>query len=172
MRRILAAFVLVAAAGGASPAWAQDRTVGLGVGFVKPSDVDGTIWFTGNAQFKVAKDIVVEPEIGFWKKTASFPGVVDVSVRDLDIGANALYTTVRKSLNISVGAGLGAHLLKGEVGVLGLTDSDSSTKIGFHILAGLVFGQPKSMHFFANARYDLVSDINQFKVYGGVRFKL
>ncbi len=169
MRRILAAFVLVAAAGGASPAWAQDRTFGLGVGFVKPKDVDGTIWFTGNAQFKVAKDIVVEPEIGFWKKTASVSGVVDVSIRDLDIGANALYTTVRKSLNISVGAGLGAHLLKG---VLGSTDSDSSTKLGFHLLGGLVFGHAKSMHFFANARYDLVSDINQFKLYGGVRFKL
>ncbi len=169
MRRILASFVLVAAAGGASPAWAQDRTFGLGVGYVKPSDVDGTIWFTANAQYKVAKDFVVEPELGFWKKTASFPGLLDVSIRDLDVGANALYTTVRKSLNISVGAGLGAHLLKG---VLGSTDSDSSTKLGFHLLGGLVFGHAKSMHFFANARYDLVSDINQFKLYGGVRFKL
>ena len=172
MRRILASFVLVAAAGGASPAWAQDRTFGLGVGYVKPSDVDGTIWFTANAQYKVAKDFVVEPELGFWKKTASFPGLLDVSIRDLDVGANALYTTVRKSRNISVGAGLGAHLLKGQVGVLGFSDSDSSTKIGVHLLAGVVFGHAKSMHFFANARYDLVSDLNQFKLYGGVRFKL
>ena len=172
MRRILAAFVLVAAAGGASPAWAQDRTFGLGVGLVKPSDVDGTIWFTGNAQFKVAKDIVVEPEIGFWKKSASFLNVVEASIRDVDVGANVLYITTRKSVRLSVGAGLGMHFLTGQAGVLGLTDSDSSTKIGFHILAGLVFGQAKSMHFFANARYDLVSDINQFKLYGGVRFKL
>ncbi len=172
MRRILAAFVFVSAVGGVSSAWAQDKTFGLGVGFVKPSDVDGTVWFTANAQYKVAKDILVEPELGFWKKTASFGNLLDVSIRDLDLGANALYTTTRKSLNISVGAGLGAHLLKGAVGVLGFTDSDSSTKIGVHFLAGVVLGHAKSAHFFANARYDVVSNLNQFKLYGGVRFKL
>jgi hypothetical protein len=172
MRRILAVFVFLAVAGGASSGWAQDRTAGVGVGFVKPSDVDGTFWLTANAQFKVAKDILVEPELGFWKKTSSFGNILDISFRDLDLGANALYTTERKSLRIHAGVGLGAHLLKGAVGVLGFSDSDSATKIGVHFLAGAVFGHAKGANFFANVRYDLVSDLNQFKIYGGVRFKI
>ncbi|HEX9202604.1 MAG TPA: hypothetical protein VF964_01470, partial [Vicinamibacteria bacterium] len=64
------------------------------------------------------------------------------------------------------------HFLQGAVGVLGFSDSDSSTKIGVHFLAGATFGHAKSAHFFVNARYDVVSDFNQFKLYGGVRFKL
>jgi hypothetical protein len=56
--------------------------------------------------------------------------------------------------------------------VLGFSASDSATKLGVHLLAGATFGRSASLRYFANARYDLVSDLNQFKLYGGVRFKL
>jgi hypothetical protein len=181
MKRNLAALVFLIAACAASLAEAQERTVGIGIGYVKPSDVDGTIWFTGNVHFKVANNTVVEPEVGYWNKTSTFllqqgraivP--VDVSVSDFNLGANLLYLPPShgSSVHFAIGAGLGVHFIKGAVGVLGLTDSDSATKFGAHLLAGATFGHAKGMRFFANARYDLVSDISQFKIYGGVRFKI
>ncbi len=174
MRRILATLVLLTAASSASSLWAQDRSIGIGLGYVKPSDVDGTIWFTANGHFKVADNAVVEPELGYWKKSMSFPPLLDVSIADFNVGANVLYLppSHRSSVRFSAGAGLGLHFLTGKAAVLGFGASDSATKLGFHLLAGAVFGRSKSIRYFANARYDFVSDFNQFKLYGGVRFKL
>ena len=172
VRRVLTTALFAVLAGSALPVAAQDTTLGLGVGYVKPSDVDGTVWFTANVQFKVAENLVVEPEAGWWKKSASFPGILDVSIEDLNVGANILYGSPGESVRFTVGAGVGAHFLKGAVGILGFSDSETETKIGAHLLAGLEFGGSKSVRFFVNGRYDLVSDLNQFKIYGGVRFKL
>lgn len=166
----MALFALLAA--GCLPAAAQDTTLGLGVGYVKPSDVDGTLWLTANVQFKVAENVVVEPEAGWWKKSASFPGIFDVSIEDFDAGANVLYRSPGEGVRFTVGAGVGAHFLKAKAGILGFSDSDTETKVGAHLLAGVEFGGAASVRFFVNGRYDLVSDLNQFKIYGGVRFKL
>jgi hypothetical protein len=175
MRRHLVRVLFVTAAIASSSAWAEDRTLGIGLGFVKPSNVDGTVWFTANMHFKVAENVVVEPELGYWKKSMSFPPILDVSISDFDAGANLLYVappSKSSSIRLSAGAGLGVHFLSGQAGVLGFTTSDSSTKLGAHLLAGATFGRSKSLRFFANARYDIVSDLSQFKHSGGVRFKL
>ncbi|HXB55989.1 MAG TPA: outer membrane beta-barrel protein [Vicinamibacteria bacterium] len=174
MRRMLATLVFLIVAGSVSSSWAQDRSIGLGVGYVKPSNVDGTIWFTANAHFKLAERVVLEPELGYWTKTMAFPPILDVSISDFNLGANVLYRppSHNASVRFSVGAGLGLHFLSGKAGVLGFTASDSATKLGVHLLAGATFGRSPSLHYFANARYDIVSDLSQLKVYGGVRFKL
>jgi hypothetical protein len=172
MRRILATLVFLIVASSVSPLWAQDRSIGLGLGYVKPSDVDGTIWFTANIHFKVAEKAVLEPELGYW--SGSLSASPDVSIKDFNVGVNLLYLPPShgSSVRFSAGAGLGLHFLSGQAGVLGFSASDSATKIGFHLLAGATFGRSRSLRYFANARYDLVSDFNQFKLYGGVRFKL
>ncbi|HKC12514.1 MAG TPA: outer membrane beta-barrel protein [Vicinamibacteria bacterium] len=174
MRRILATLVFLVLAGSASSLWAQDRSIGLGIGYVKPSNVDGTLWFTANAHFKLAERVVLEPELGYWTKTMSFAPILDISISDFNLGANVLYRppSHNSSVRFSVGAGLGLHFLSGKAGVLGFTASDSATKLGVHLLAGATFGSSPSLRYFADARYDFVSDLNQFKIYGGVRFKL
>jgi hypothetical protein len=175
MRRMLATLVFLIVASSASSLWAQDfRSIGLGLGYVKPSNVDGTIWFTANAHIKLAEKTVLEPELGYWKKSMSFPPLLDVSISDFNLGANVLYRppSHNTSVRFSVGGGLGLHFLSGQAGVLGFSGSDSATKLGVHLLAGATFGRSASLRYFANARYDIVSDFNQFKIYGGVRFKL
>jgi Outer membrane protein beta-barrel domain len=174
MRRMLATLVFLIVAGSASSLWAQDRSIGLGLGYVKPSNVDGTIWFTANAHFKLREKVVLEPELGYWRKSMSFPPLVDVSISDFNLGGNVLYRppSHNSSVRFSVGGGLGLHFLSGKAAVLGFGASDSATKVGVHLLAGATFGQSPSLRYFANARYDVVSDFSQFKIYGGVRFKL
>lgn len=150
---------------------AEGVRVGVGAGYVDPSDVGGSIWFTGNTRFHVASNVVVEPELGYWQKSESYQGLVDASVKDFDFGANVLYVFPSKSsVSFWAGAGLGAHVLKGEVGAPGFAASDSETKLGGQLLAGLDYEVGSSIALFGAARYDLVSDFNQFKLYAGLRF--
>jgi len=169
--RFLPAVLLVAAF--PASAAAGETGIGIGAGYVDPSDVGGTAWFTGNVRFKVAEAVAIEPEVGYWKKSESVPGLVDVSVKDLNVGANVLYLVkAGKDVTVSLGGGAGAHFLKGAVGVLGFEESDTETKFGAQILAGLDFKIATNVALFADVRYDFVSDLNQFKAYGGIRFGL
>jgi opacity protein-like surface antigen len=166
----LASILLLAAAASAS---AGDVGIGLGSGYVNPSDVGGTAWFTGSLRIKVGNSVAIEPEVGYWKKSESVPGLVDVSIKDLNVGANVLYLAAAgENVTVSVGGGIGAHFLKGAVGVLGFQESDSETKLGGQILAGVDFKVAQNVALFASVRCDLVSDFNQFKAYGGIRLGL
>lgn len=152
---------------------AGETAIAIGAGYVDPADVGGTAWFTGNVRFKVADSIAIEPEVGYWKKSESVPGLIDVSIKDLNVGANVVYLApVGSSVVVSLGGGVGAHFLKGAVGVLGFEESESETKFGGQVFGGVDFKVTGSIALFTNVRYDLVSDFNQFKVYGGIRFKL
>jgi opacity protein-like surface antigen len=152
---------------------AGEAAIGIGAGYVDTADVGGTAWFTGNVRFKVSDSIVIEPEVGYWKKAEGVPGLVDVSIKDLNVGANVVYLApVGSKAVVSLGGGVGAHFLKGAVGLLGFEESESETKFGGQVLAGLDFEVAESIALFAHVRYDLVSDFNQFKAYGGIRFKL
>ena len=152
---------------------AGETAIGIGAGYVDPADVGGTAWFTANVRFKVSHSIAIEPEVGYWKKSESIPSLLDVSIKDLNVGANVLFTApVGSKVVVSLGGGVGAHFLKGAVGLLGFQDSESETKFGGQILSGLDFEASESIALFVNVRYDLVSDFNQFKAYGGIRFRL
>jgi len=152
---------------------AGETAIGIGAGYVDPADVGGTAWFTGNVRFRVSDSIAIEPEVGYWKKSESIPGLLDVSIKDLNVGANVVYIApVGSNVVVSLGGGVGAHFLKGAVGVLGFEESESETKFGGQVLAGLDFKIAENIALFTYVRYDLVSDFNQFKAYGGIRFKL
>jgi opacity protein-like surface antigen len=172
MKRLLRLTVLGILA--ASPgAWAGDTAIGVGAGYVDPSDIGGTAWFTANVRFKLGESIALEPEAGYWKKSESVPGLLDASVKDLNTGVNVLYLVpAGDKVEVWLGGGVGVHFLSGSVGVLGFEESESETKFGGQLLAGLDLKVTTSVALFAAVRYDLVSDFNQFKAYGGFRFGL
>lgn len=154
-------------------ALAQDdaASIGVGVGLVDPDNIASTLWLTGNVRFRLADAIVLEPEIGYWSKTEEAFGA-SASIKDLSLGANLLYLTGQGAFEFGGGAGLGLHRLTGELDVLGFGVSNSETKLGLHLIgtAGRRLGS--GLQIFVSARYDAVSDLNQLKLYGGVRFTL
>ncbi len=143
--------------------------VGAGVGYVKPENIDATLHISGNVQLAVTDNIITEAEISYWKKseTAFF---IEVSVSDASVGGNVLLRLPAEPLKIYGGAGLGVHFVTGRAEFLGIGASETETKLGIHLLGGLEYGLMERLAVFANGRFDLVSDINQFKIYGGVRF--
>ena len=163
-----------------TPAGAQEQgALGFGLGFVKPEDIDSTLWVTANYRFRLTDRLVLEPEVGVWKKTEGDEDVAEVSLRDLNFGANVLYVAQSGGqTKLWGGAGLGAHILKGELllgGAIG-SESDSETKLGIHLLAGADHRLQDSLDLFGSLRYDLVSlegdsNLNQLKFYAGLRWR-
>jgi opacity protein-like surface antigen len=169
----LAALVLLAAA----PLQAQDQgSLSLGLGIVKPEDIDSTLYVTANYRFKLTGSLVLEPEVGIWEKSEG-EGDVEISLRDLNFGANLLYVSDMKKTKLWGGAGLGAHLIKGTLGIGGLgSESESDTRLGLHLLGGVDYEMGKTVDLYGAVRYDLVSlegdaNLNQAKLYAGVRYR-
>ena len=157
----------------AAPAAAQSGFgFGVGVGVVKPEDVDSTFYLNAHLRYHLTDALALEPEFGYWTKTQGLEGLIEASVSDTSVGGNLIFVLPSSPLGFFVGAGLGAHILKGELNILGITGSDSETKLGVHLLGGLEYALSETLGVFTTARYDIVSDINQFKIYGGVRFYL
>lgn len=150
----------------------EKPSIGLGIGLVDASNVGSTLWLSGNVRLPVSERVAIEPEIGFWSKTDSFFGV-DVSVSDFNVGANALYRFPKEKVAFHVGAGVGLHHLSGKIGVLDLfEESETSTKIGLQLLGGAEYRASESIDIYGRVRLDLISDVNQTKLYAGVRFRL
>lgn len=160
-----------------APVQAQDQgSLSLGLGIVKPEDIDSTLWVTANYRFKLTGNLVLEPEAGIWKKTEG-EGDLEISLRDLNVGANLLYVSQMRKTSLWGGAGLGAHILKGTLALGGLgSESESETKLGVHLLGGLDYGLQDSLDLYGAVRYDLVSlegdsNLNQAKFYAGLRYR-
>jgi opacity protein-like surface antigen len=173
MNRRLAIVTFTAAVLAAPLARAQEQaSLGLGVGLVKPSDVDSTFWITANYRFRLGDRLWLEPEAGYWKKGEELLDG-EVSIEDLNFGLNAILAVPSGGLEPWVGAGLGVHLVKG---LLGVDDADvefdeTQAKLGVHLLGGIDFGLTDTFDLFAALRYDIVPDLSQFKAYGGLRYK-
>ena len=156
---------------------AQDQaSLSLGVGYVAPNDVDSTFWVTANYRFRIMDRVLLEPEVGYWEKGDDLPGF-DVTVEDLNFGVNGILElggAGDTGLRPWVGAGLGLHRLKGVADFDEDGDDDAGgtdTELGIHLLGGFDFGLTDTFALYAAARFDIVSDLNQFKVYGGVRYR-
>ena len=161
----------------ALPLHAQEQgSLSLGLGIVSPSDIDSTLWVTANYRFNLTNSLVLEPEVGIWKKDEG-EGDVEVSLRDLNFGANLLYVSRMTKAKLWGGAGLGAHLIKGTLGIAGAGSAEESdTRLGFHILGGVDYEIASSADLYGAVRYDLVSlegdeSLNQAKFYAGVRWR-
>ena len=81
----------------AIPAEAQDFSVSVGAGVVKPEDVDASPLITGTFRVQALRWLVVEPEVSYWRNTSNEEGCIpdlevcfdtDARVSDLTTGAN------------------------------------------------------------------------------------
>lgn len=154
----------------------EQGSLGIGIGIVKPKDIDSTLWFTANFRIKVTNHLVIEPEAGIWKKTEKAFGV-EASLQDLSFGGNVLLVSGGDPLKIWGGGGLGAHLIKGTLGIGGLgSASETETKLGIHLLGGVDYKVSNTLDLYGAGRYDIVDlgdddNLNELKFYGGLRFK-
>lgn len=174
MGRRLALTLLTAVLLAAPGAHAQEQaSLGFGAGLVRPEGVDSTFWVTANYRFRINDRLWLEPEVGYWEKSNDVPDF-DVTVEDLNFGANAILEFGRSGsgeLQPWVGAGLGLHRLKGVRDVGDVELGGTVSKLGVHLLGGADFGLSETFDLFAAARFDIVSHRNQFKLYGGLRYK-
>lgn len=157
----------------AEQAQADDKaSLGVGLGLVDASNVGSTLWLTANVRFALSERVSLEPEIGFWSKSDAFLGV-DVSIKDFNVGANAVYRIPKDKVTFHVGGGVGLHNLTGKIGVLDLfEESDSETKLGLQVLGGVEYRASDAVALYGRVRLDLISDVNQTKLYAGIRFGL
>ena len=149
------------------------RGMGAKIGWVGPEDVDGTIGFAVFMDMgTIVPQLMLEPQIGFWTKSESEFGV-DVSVRDIAVGARAKYLFDIKNSNIEpfVGGGLGLHFVSAEVTVPGFGSADDSeVKLGLDIGGGLHFPVNPQWDILTEVWYGIVSDINQGSLMVGARY--
>jgi hypothetical protein len=68
------------------------------------------------------------------------------------------------------GAGVGVHLVRSEFALGAVSDTDTQLKSALHLIAGLELKLGDALGFFGAVRYDTVSDVQQNKVYAGIRF--
>lgn len=174
MKRSVAALVFtsvmaMAAVLGGSTA-AQASSIGIGAGTVDPEGVLRTQWFTANLRWKLSKRFMIEPEVGLWEKTTDFASGISSTIDDRNVGLNFVYMIPKKGLNYFVAAGVGAHLLKTSRDVRGtVTEGDTELKQALHLFGGLEFKVGKRLRLFGAIRFDTVADLNQSKLYGGLR---
>jgi opacity protein-like surface antigen len=172
MKRWTAILFVVASAVGLSGSAEAQSWFGVGAGTVDPQGLRRATWFTANWRLKLSKNVVLEPEGGYWKRSETTPGV-ESSVRDVSVGVNILYLVPKKSVTWFAGAGVGAHMIRSEFDIQGFTaDSDTELKSAIHLIGGLDFKLTGSLRLFGAVRFDTVSDVQQNKLYGGLRLKL
>jgi opacity protein-like surface antigen len=184
MKRNILLLTLVSCVALASTAMAQAdlglKNAGVALGFVNVEDIDGTFSVGVFANHgTIAPRVGLESRIDFWSKSEDEFGV-EVSVRDIAIGARAKYYFDVASTKVQpfAGAGLGIHFLAMEVsmppigGSPGFEDSESETRLGLDLGGGLSTPIGPRTDFLAEAWYGIVSDVNQFSLRAGLAWKL
>jgi hypothetical protein len=174
MRRFPLVFFLFAAlVVPAAPAAAQ--SIGVGAGVVKlENDDESSLFLTGNLRLTLVGPLKLEPEVGYWKRTARL-GPAEASFEDFSLGANGVVVIPAHPLELFGGLGVGAHFLNRSAGIAGLTRDSDATEVALHLLAGVDFRVSDTLNFFGAVRRDAFGDDSeardQTKFYGGLRFK-
>lgn len=172
---VLAGVISLAAA----PSKAGEVWLGLGAGQVKPEGINATVALSGELRLGLSRHFALQPDLGYWKRSETASGV-SVSASDFSFGVTALFVLPAERVTFLAGAGPSIHHIGGDVDYYGLSvASDSLTRVGIGVLAGLDVVISRSVVFFVAARYDWVSletsdpdSIDQRRVYGGFRLRL
>jgi len=153
------------------------KGVGAFLGYVNPEHVDATIGFGAFVDMGTVMPMLgVELEGLYWSKSEG-PSGAKATLRDIAISAHAKYRFPMPASPVKpyVGGGPGIHFLKAEAewSWFGQTQSSSSsdTKFGFDLLGGGEYEASPQIDVFAEVRFSLVSDFNQFSILGGAKFK-
>lgn len=150
--------------------------LGAGAGVVRIEDGGSSLFLTASMRVKLFGPILLEPEVGYWKKSEAGLGG-EVSADDLSVGGNVLVVVPAHPLELFGGIGAGAHFLDRSAGSAGLLARSEQTKLGLHLMAGLDFVVSDSLNLFGAVRRDTFKDDDvgpvqsQTKIYGGLRFK-
>lgn len=163
---------------------------GVGVGYVKPERINWTFWLVANGRYKFRPNLAIELEIGYWRRHFQLLSVEFLSgigyrwwieniikpskatFSDFSVGGHMLFFPPEgKPFQVFMGGGLGIHFFKDPLGFLDYKSSKTKVKFGIRLLSGVEINLVKGFAGFVASRFDLVSDINQFKVYGGLCYK-
>jgi len=179
-RVVLAAVVAVLCIAGVARAEGSKASLFAGAGYVSPKDVDGTGYFTGGFRLNVTEALAVEPELGYWKKSAGVENLLRVGLSDTMVGANLVFRPAMDGpVGVYLGGGPALHLVKLSASVVGISDSETKSCFGGQAFVGADFKLSRPVWLFATVRYDIVSkanwndelevNVSGFKIYGGIR---
>ncbi|HEX7077120.1 MAG TPA: hypothetical protein VF363_01730 [Candidatus Eisenbacteria bacterium] len=160
------------------------KSLGVGVGYVDPDNVDGTLGFGAFADLGTfATNWHLEPQIGYWSKSQGAFGY-DATIRDLSFGsrANYMFPVSSRKFQPYAGAGLGLHFVTAKVStpaqdmgtfiIPAMTASDTSTKLGLDMGGGFVTPLSAKTDLTGDLWYTAVSDVGHFSLKLGVAMKL
>src|SRR5712691_1875837 len=100
-----------------SAARTDAQSIGVGAGIVKLENDDAhSLFLTGNLRFRLLGPIMLEPEVGYWKRTETIPAG-ELKFEDFNVGGNALLVFPGRALSLWGGAGLGWHFLDRSAGI-------------------------------------------------------
>ena len=142
--------------------------------FPKDWDTGFSLGATANLG-ELADNLELFPYINYWSAgTTVF--TVDISVSNFQIGGDVHYM-IENVPGLYGGGGISLNFVSAETGIVSpftgqsTTASGSSTEFGFDILGG--YQLPVGDHTgFAEVKYDLVSNLNAFRISVGMLFDL
>ncbi len=154
----------------AQPPVREERfAVSVGGGFVKPEDIGGTVGLSTGLRYRVTGRTFAQIEVGYWKKTEG--KLTSVSNSELSLGGTLVWRfPATRQVYAFLGGGVGLHRLKTTVEFGGAQASQTDTRGGVHLLNGVDVSLGRRLSAFAIGRFDVVSDLSQFKIYGGLRY--
>jgi len=183
MNRSLLLLTLATALLAAPEAYAVDSSLGVSLGYVEAKRVDATLVFSGDYRFHLSKVIALAPEFSYWKKSQSSVTLTS-SIEDLQFGVNAVAVLpVGSRVQLFGGGGGGLHHVTGNLAIRGSSTAssvtDSITRGGLDVLAGVDIAAGDTLSFFLSARYDWVLGLegddprrlDQTKFLGGFRVR-
>jgi hypothetical protein len=182
---LLVCFVAATAIASTAMAAADIGVKGVGVraGVVDPENLDATVGFGFFVDLGTFHpNVAFETYVGYWSKSIDV-GLAESSFRDIAVGAKGEYMFPLSNPTIRpfVGAGVSAHFLHGEASfsdmdlggivVPGMSFGSTETKVGLDLGGGLRAGVADRIDIIGEAWYNIVSDMNQLGITGGLLYK-
>jgi opacity protein-like surface antigen len=176
---LLTALTLILILSSAFPALAQSdigpKALGPRLGYVKPSDIDGTFGFGGVLDLgSFAPRWGFDFSLDYWSKSeSSVLGKAKLS--DVVLGFRARYEFAEPSESTRpyLFAGPAIHFIKASIDIVAVGDaSETDTEFGMDVGAGVDIAASPKMDVFFEGGYRAVSDVGQWVILGGVMFGL
>jgi opacity protein-like surface antigen len=165
-------FTLIACSGSSAQTDLGPKAVGGFIGYVNPEQTGGTVGFGAVADMgTLTPALGLELEILYWSKSKG-PSDREITWRDLVLSAHARYRFLLPGSAVKpyMGGGIGPHFVKHESEQS--SQSETDTKFGLHLLAGVEYKISPKVVLFGEWRYAIVSDLNQFAIFAGAKYQL
>ena len=152
------------------------RAVGVEAGYVSPDTPEGSAsmntWIAGlYADFGLPMtNFYLNPFVNYWNWSDG-SGTAETSFHDWSVGANVKWTIpTAGKISPFLAAGASAHMLNVSNDSINLDEGD--TKFGFQLGTGASVGVSQSMNIVGSGWYNIVDNVNQWSVRGGLAWSL